>query len=153
MSVLKPISQSLASLIGANNSLQVSEERDRKLNFAAERADLLFRSFPKAEADDPEVYAAAATAILAKYPDDVIIAVTDPADGLPVRQKWRPLLAELKAACEAEMAPMREAAARERRQAETERVLKGAETTRTQRPSYDDLKAKYGPRWGLSAEE
>ena len=120
---------------------------------AADRADLLFRCYPKSEADDPEVFAAAASALLAHYPDDVIEAVTDPATGIPAHQKWCPRLSEIREACEAIMVPRRRAEEHARELARTQAVMRGAETARAQRPSYEDLKAKYGEGWGISQKD
>jgi hypothetical protein len=58
---------------------------------------------------------AAITATLARYPEDVIRAVTHPASGLPIQKDFLPTVAEVYRACEAEMQPRREAAARDTR--------------------------------------
>jgi hypothetical protein len=60
----------------------------------------------------------ALAAVLSCYPQPVVYRVTDPRSGLPGRSQWLPTVAEVKAACEAEMTPLREA---EQRRAVTER--------------------------------
>ena len=46
--------------------------------------------------------------MLSAYPDDVIMAVTDPYTGLPSTVSWMPSVAELKKSCEDLMRPRRE---------------------------------------------
>ncbi|WLA80333.1 hypothetical protein [Bradyrhizobium elkanii] len=58
---------------------------------------------------------AAITATLARYPEDVIKAVTHPATGLPTQKDFLPTVREVFLACEAIMQPRREAQAREAR--------------------------------------
>ena len=60
----------------------------------------MFGCYRKAEASDPEIYAAATAAVLSEYPQDVIDFVTDPRTGLPVTSKWLPSVFEVKQACE-----------------------------------------------------
>jgi hypothetical protein len=71
-------------------------------SFAAERAGLMFGCFPRGQANDPEIYTMAIAAVLAEYPREVILAVTDPRSGLPRKVKWLPSVAELAEACDAE---------------------------------------------------
>lgn len=84
-------------------------------NYAAARARLLFGSYRKGEANDPDTYVAAITAVLSKYPEDVIRAVTHPAEGLPVKTDFLPTVKEVRQACEELISPRREAAARKKR--------------------------------------
>lgn len=44
--------------------------------------------------------------VLSRYPEAVVKSVTDPATGLPGSVQWLPTIAEIKAACEAAMAPI-----------------------------------------------
>ena len=150
---LTPIGPLLGDLIASGNLPAVSGERERKLSLAVQRADLLFRCYPKSEADDPETYAAAASALLAKYPDDVILQATDPADGIAAHCKWRPHLAEIREFCEQIMIPRRIAEDREAELERTRRLMEERGPPRDQRPTYADLKSKieseHGPNWGI----
>ncbi len=83
--------------------------------YAAKRARLMFGCFRKGEANDPDTYVAAITATLAKYPDDVITAVTHPTEGLPIEQEWLPSVKVVHDACERLMAPIKERKLREER--------------------------------------
>lgn len=60
----------------------------------------MFGCYRKAEASDPEIYAAATAAVLSDYTQDIVDFVTDPRTGLPVTSKWLPSVFEVKAACE-----------------------------------------------------
>lgn len=83
--------------------------------YAAGRARLLLGCYRRADAADPDTYVAAITAVLAKYPDDVICAVTHPASGLPIQKDFLPTVREVYLACEAIVAPRREERARRKR--------------------------------------
>lgn len=71
------------------------------LQFAAKRARLLFGCYRKGDANDPETYTAAITAILADYDDEVIVHVTDPRTGIARTNKFMPNPAEVAEACDA----------------------------------------------------
>ena len=71
--------------------------------------------FRKGEANDPETYVAALTAVLSEYPEDIIIAVTHPAKGLPIAKDFLPSVHEVHEACEEHMRPIREVEARSAR--------------------------------------
>jgi hypothetical protein len=74
--------------------LQAKEE------FAAERARMLFGSYRKGDANDPDTYVAAVAAILADYDDDVIVRVTDPRTGIARKLKFMPNPAEVADECD-----------------------------------------------------
>lgn len=64
----------------------------------------MFGCYRRNEANDPETYVVAVTALLASYEDDVILAVTDPVRGLPVQSQFVPTIKEIRDACEAFLA-------------------------------------------------
>lgn len=68
--------------------------------YAAVRAKLLFDSYRRTDANNPEVYVRAIAAVLAGYDEAVIGAATSPADGIQTQLAWPPNPAELKAVCE-----------------------------------------------------
>jgi hypothetical protein len=80
-------------------------------SYASKRARLLFGCYRKGDANDPDTYVAAITAVLSRYPEDVIRAVTHPAKGLPIRTQFLPTVKEVYDACEAIMQPKRDAEA------------------------------------------
>jgi hypothetical protein len=73
---------------------------------AIDRARLLVGCYRKEDWNDPDIAFRAIVSVFARYPESVVIAVTEPATGLPSRLKWPPSIAEVVEACKAEMAPM-----------------------------------------------
>lgn len=76
-----------------------------------------------------------------RYPANVVVAVTEPATGIPAKLKWLPSIAEIVEECDARM-PSQIVHKRHE-------LLAAPEMDRSCRPSLDELKAKYGPTWGL----
>jgi hypothetical protein len=73
---------------------------------AADRTRLLIGCYRKEDWSDPDIASRAIVSVFARYPESVVMAVTEPATGLPSRLKWPPSIAEVVEACKAEMAPM-----------------------------------------------
>lgn len=122
---------------------------------AAKATKVLLGCYRSGEANDPEVYTTAVMAVLAQYPEDIIRAVCDPRTGLPGRLKWLPTVSEVREACdefvEADMAAVR----REREWSEQlhrRKEWEAFQEVKKTRPSLDELKAKYGPNWGLKGD-
>ena len=92
---------------------------------AGERARLLVGCYRKNEVADPDAYISAICAVLANYPETVVRKVTHPLDGLPGRLQWLPTIAEIKAACDAEVSPVYAKAAAENRIRRTNAMLRG----------------------------
>jgi hypothetical protein len=84
---------------------------------------VLIGCYRKGEAADAQVYATAVCAVLSRYPEEVVLRVTDPVVGLPGRVNWLPTIAEVRHACEELVLPLREAALREKRQHEAQRLI------------------------------
>lgn len=97
------------------SSLSTTDQGATLKSYAAKRARLLFGCYRKGDANDPDTYVAAITAVLSRYPEDVIKHVTHPAKGLPIRTDFLPTVAEVHRACEAIMMPRREAIERNAR--------------------------------------
>lgn len=113
------VGTSLQRLTTSSASLTASMVESAALTeYAAKRARLMFGCFRKGEANDPDTYVAAITATLSKFPREVITAVTHPTEGLPIKQEWLPSVKNVYDACEAEMAPIKQRQAREKRIAE-----------------------------------
>ena len=64
---------------------------------------MLLSAYRKDDLADPEVFVAQLGVVLEGYDDAVIVAVTDPRTGLQRRSKWMPTIAEVVAACDAEV--------------------------------------------------
>lgn len=61
---------------------------------------MLFGCYRKGDANDPDTYTAAITAILAEYAPEVIQRATDPRTGLARKLKFLPTVAEVSEECE-----------------------------------------------------
>lgn len=111
----------------------------------ARAAKLLLGCYRAGDASDPEVYVSAVMAVLGSYSQAVIAAVVDPRNGLPSKLKWLPSVAEIKDECEYHAE--KEAAAE--RWEEARNAARLPPPAPKPRPSLDELRAKYGPNWGL----
>src|SRR5258706_8668910 len=93
--------QSFKPLTISAENLPASMARQEKLtSYAAGRAKLLLGCYRTGDANDPETYVAAITAILARYPEEGITTVTHPATGLPSKKTWLPSVKEVADACD-----------------------------------------------------
>jgi hypothetical protein len=115
-----------------------------------ERTRLLFGQFRKGEANDPVTFAAAIGAVLSQYPEEVIVAATDPRTGLASRTDWLPTSREVRVICEELVRPIQET---ERRRRDLERQFADGEVDRSERPSLAEMRAKYGKNWGLAVDD
>jgi hypothetical protein len=120
------------------------------MSHAAERARLLLGCYRTGEANDPETYVAAVTAVLAKFHEDVVTEVTHPATGLPRMKSWLPTVKEVFDACVKAAEPMLEREREARIIAET-LAAREVEPDKTSRPTREELQAKYGENWGLTS--
>lgn len=126
--------------------------RHEELNsYAAERARLLLGCYRTGDANDPGTYVAAITAILARYPEEIITEVTHPATGLPKKKSWLPTVKEVADACEDAVEFSVNHQARLKRI--QEQLEMRAREDRGEKPTLEQLKAKYGDDWGIGAEE
>lgn len=130
-------------------------QAEEHASYAAQRARLLLGCYRTGDANDPETYVAAVAATLAHYPDEIITEVTHPVSGLPSRQKWLPSVSEVRMACEDAMGPYDRIRAHKERiaqqLADRERYEQERELAK-RRPTYDDMKAKYGDTWGIGVQ-
>lgn len=92
---------------------------------AARLAAKLFGCYRASDANDPEAFLAAATAMLSNYPEAIAAKVCDPARGLPSTAKWLPAIAEIREACEREMIWHDAVDKRDREREHTRAVLAG----------------------------
>ncbi len=111
---------------------------------------MLLGSYRAGDANDPETYVRAVTAVLSMYPVDVIRKVADPAKGLPSRLQYLPRIAEVKSACEEEMQPIYRQRERERIDAERKARRLALAAPDAPKPTREELVAKHGPNYGLT---
>ncbi|MBR0868917.1 hypothetical protein JQ633_00995 [Bradyrhizobium tropiciagri] len=117
-------------------------------SYAAERAELLFGCYRTGDANDPKVYVAAVTAVLARYPEQVITEVTHPVTGLPSNGKgWLPTVKEVSDACARAHEPIIQGELRLKRIKEQMEARERMD--RGEKPTLEQLKARFGENWGL----
>lgn len=86
--------------------------------------------------------------MLEQYPNDVVVYVTDPRTGVQRASKFPPTIAEIVAACDSRMAHIHQQKRFENWGKNEPEMI---EPPRQDRPSIEDLKAKYGPNWGMTS--
>jgi hypothetical protein len=123
---------------------------------ATQAADRLFGFFPQSAASDPQIFMAGVVELLAGYPAWVADRILSPAHGLPAHHTFLPSIKEIRERCEDEFKAHRyvqqfEQTSEELRAKHSAPLLAGPPPA--PRPTYDELKAKYGPNWGLKADE
>lgn len=109
----------------------------------------MFGCYRTGDANDAETYVAAITAVLSRFEKDVITAVTHPVSGLPGQIDWLPKVTEVKKACELAELPMRNQREREKRIAEQLEARRLEEEAKAKKPTYEEMKAKYGEDFGI----
>jgi len=124
-------------------------QQEALTSYAAERARLLLGCYRTGDANDPDTYVAAITAILARYPEQVITEVTHPATGLPSKKSWLPTVKEVADACVEAVAPIIEREKHNEQLAEQFAIRANDDAIR--RPTREELQAKYGKDWGLTS--
>lgn len=145
---MQNLGTSLRRVTTSSNSLtEASAEQHRKTVLAAERTKLLLDCFRTGGASSPETFVTAVAATLARYPDQVIYEVTDPRSGLPSKLTWMPSIKEVADACNAALEPIRQHELRLKRIKEQMEMREREE--RGEKPTLEQLQAKYGKDWGL----
>ena len=84
--------------------------------------------------------------VLEQYPDDVVVYITDPRTGIQRRCKWPPAISEIVEACDQHQQYL------DRLEQFKNRRTKPAQIEgppREDRPTLEQLHAKYGKDWGL----
>lgn len=119
--------------------------------YAAIRAKILLGCYRTGDANDPETYVAAITAVLARYPEEIITSVTHPVTGLPSKKGWLPTVKEVTDACNEAVDPIVQNELRLKRIREQLETREREE--RGEKPTLNQLKEKYGNDWGLSPLE
>lgn len=110
---------------------------------------MLFSAYRTDQYADPDGFLTSLGAVLEQYPNEVIIYVTDPRTGVQRGQKWPPTIAEIVEACDNRAAELhRYDRFRNWGKSDDPPAL---EAPREKRLSLDELKAKYGPNWGMTS--
>jgi hypothetical protein len=142
----------------ANASMRQALADRLTLSEAIETVGKMIRGYANA-GQAGRSYIGAIAELLARYPRSVALGAADLATGVPSETRFLPTPADVVAWCERETSAMRKVIEVEDRDAmiERQRQLRAEdaaawEAKRKDRPNYDELKAKYGPTWGLSAQ-
>ncbi len=125
---------------------------------ASERAAILLGCYRRDEVSDPEIFTRGVVAVLMDYPEEIVRRITDPRGGIPSRLKWLPTIAEVKEACETEMAPVRRRREREEREARSRALIARALPAPPEREAeiadgLQRLARELRSRFGLSDED
>lgn len=133
--------EKLSQTVSAPRSTS-SVNTSERLNEAKIGARRLFGCFRAGDAHDPETYIAAAVSILARYPVEIIRAVTEPT-GLPSTSQWLPTIAEIRNECEVLALRAQRSTERER---QIQQQLEARETLQITdgrpRPTYEELQRR-----------
>src|ERR1700674_4297464 len=110
------VSQQVGRQIGLSKKPnEVNSDLSRDPDYSLRKAKQICACYRKDEAHDPEMYVAALAAVLSDYPEYIINYVADPRTGITASCKWLPSVAEVKTACDAEMAKIGRDDERDRR--------------------------------------
>ena len=114
-------------------------------------AKRLFSAYPKSDYTDADAAASGMVNVLKAYPLSVVDRLTNESnhEALQLKHKFPPRLAEIKEAADAIMTEKAQRQARESRLPEQLAARSEAEAPKGDRPSYAELKAKYGPTFGI----
>lgn len=126
---------------------------------AVEAVGRLIERYPNGGASAGDGYIGGLSAVLMHYPRSVALRCHDPMKGVPAETKFLPTPSDLIAWCERETESMRRPVEAEDRTTKLAREAQERaededrwQKARLTRPTLDDLKAKYGPNWGLHPE-
>jgi hypothetical protein len=107
------------------------------------RIKMILSAYRKDEFADPDAFILQVAALLQTFPREVVDYVSSPITGVQRHVKFPPNLADIAEACDERMAQLR---------AEYERAKPSAPEPvmdRSGRPTYEEMRAKFGPTWGL----
>jgi hypothetical protein len=135
--------------VSSRPSIDESQRQKSRKSLIERCQRIIFSAYRTDQYGDPEGYIDSLNLVFGQYPNEVIKYVSDPRTGVQRGCKWPPTIAEIVAACDARMG---EIARLERlqnwgRQDEPKRL----EAPREERPTLDELKAKYGENWGMDS--
>lgn len=130
--------------------IEPSQGSKEKLLLTTKHARQLFLAYPRNDYDDPEGAIASYVEVLLGYSAGIIQHVTSNKTGIQRRMKFPPRVAELVTACD-EAAAYLERTKRFENWGKNDPTL--LEGPKVEKPTLDELKAKYGENWGLTPKE
>lgn len=148
MEPLKQVAKSLLPLIGTSQTRALSAMKSAdKVIFSTEKARLLLGQFRRGEANDPATFVTSVAAILSRYPDGIVLHVTDPRTGLASKGDWLPTIHEIVVECERLAEQEHRIKERARRDQET---VSRRNNPPHKRPTKEEMLKKYGPGYGIN---
>lgn len=110
---------------------------------------ILFSAYRTDQYADPDGFLTSLGAVLEQYPNEVVIYVTDPRTGVQRDSKFPPTISEIVEACDGRVADLqRHDRFRNWGKKDEPELL---EAPREKRLTLEELKAKYGPNWGMKS--
>lgn len=127
------------------------------LSEALAAVNKLLGRYPQGKASIGDGYLGGIAAVLTHYPRMVTASVADPLKGVPAKCKFIPTAADVIAWCETESAWLKWVHEVDQRERDTRKAAREAaeaaerlEASRARRPTLDELRARYGPTWGIT---
>ena len=118
-----------------------------RLEWIAERGKMLSSCYRLDQMRDPDGYVQNVAIVLSQYPNEVIAYITDPRTGIQRQSKWPPTVSEIIEACDKRLQHIAKLGPRKK----AEPLALGPPNE--ERPTLEELKAKYGDNWGLTPPE
>jgi hypothetical protein len=117
-------------------------------------AQSLISRWPNGKPDDPKAYIGGLALALGQYPRSIVVGCIDPRIGVARDTEFMPTIAKVSAWCDKAIADLQFWIAAEHRQFEYEasarrQIEERGAPARAARPSYGELQARHGPRWGM----
>jgi len=133
------------SLLSNGSESEVEPHRREKAtpDHILNRAGKLLGAYSKHNYPDPDSFVEQLVVTLERFPKEVVDYVTDTVTGVQSRLRFAPSIAEINVACEERLAELRRLWV-QRHPRPVERLK-----DRSNRPTYEELKARYGENWGL----
>jgi hypothetical protein len=107
---------------------------------------MLFSAYRTEQYADPDGFMVSLGIVLEQYCDEVVLYVTNPRTGIQRRSIWPPSIAEVVRACDARQAELHRIERYKNWGRNNDPKLEGPKVNK---PSYDELIAKFGPNFGL----
>lgn len=143
MEKLRTTPNQAASSAPSTDDLQRSRSRS-SLILRCQR--IIFSCYRADQYSDPDGYMDSLGAVLEQYPNDVIVYITDPRSGVQRHHKWPPTISEIVEACDNRIAELKRNERYRNWGKNDQTLLQGPQV---EKPTIEQLKAKYGPNWGI----
>jgi hypothetical protein len=131
--------------VSSQRQIAPSRTSKERLLLIAKQARVLFLAYPRSDYDDPDSALATYASVLEGYSDVIVEHVTSPKTGIQRRSKFAPRVAELVTECDRAAADLAYQM-RFKNWGNNHPAIAGP---KVQRPTLEQMHAKYGKDWGL----